>query len=68
MEWTFEDELTEISCMVERLGTTAWAAACASFAPEKSEETLDAVLHSIAGLSEHISEKLDKIIAEHFGK
>lgn len=68
MELTFEEKLTDISCKVERLGKTAWAVASASFAPEKSAETLDAVLYSIASLSEHISSELDKIISEHFDK
>lgn len=68
MELTFEEKLTEISCKVERLGTTAWAAASASFRPEKSEEILDAVLYSIKSLSEQIASELDKIIVDYFDK
>jgi len=64
MELKLEDKIMDISCMVEQLGTTAWAAASASFCPEKSEKILDAVLYSIKSLSERIVMELDALADE----
>ena len=59
-----ENKIVSVSCKADQLGTIAWVAASAAFAPEQCEKILDDVLYGIKALSEQISADLMKIIDE----
>lgn len=56
-----EDRLQEISCKADQIGTIAFCAANASFAPEECEQLLDDVLYGIKNLSEQIGKELNAL-------
>lgn len=62
---TLEDKILEITAKVDQLGTVAWVAASASFAPDKCEKILDEVLCAIKNMSEQISNELDSICIDY---